>query len=77
MSEGVLKKRRNPPTYHLPVTPLARRRRKWVSRDISFYQQIEQVGEGTYGYAYSFSVLHFISVCLMQKGGTQWPLECF
>lgn len=29
--------------------PLSRRRRKWVSRDVSHFQQVEQVGEGTYG----------------------------
>lgn len=32
-----------------PPMPLSRRRRRWVSRDISHFQQLEQVGEGTYG----------------------------
>jgi cyclin-dependent kinase 12/13 len=33
--------------------PLSRRRRKWVSRDVSCFQQQEQVGEGTYGQVWS------------------------
>lgn len=33
-----------------PHKPLSRRRRPWVSRDVSNFQQVEQVGEGTYGY---------------------------
>lgn len=63
MSEGVLKKRRDPPTHHHSVMPLSRRRRKWVSRDISYYQQIEQVGEGTYGYVHppEFPVIFSLS----------------
>lgn len=32
------------------IVPLSRRRRKWVSRDVSHFKQVEQVGEGTYGY---------------------------
>lgn len=33
--------------------PISRRRRKWVSRDISCFRQVEQVGEGTYGQVWS------------------------
>lgn len=33
--------------------PISRRRRKWVSRDVSCFQQEEQVGEGTYGQVWS------------------------
>lgn len=31
------------------LKPLSRRRRPWVSRDVSHFRQVEQVGEGTYG----------------------------
>lgn len=31
------------------LVPLSRRTRKWVTHDVSNYQQLEQVGEGTYG----------------------------
>lgn len=33
----------------LAEVPLARRRRKWVARDVSHFEQLVQVGEGTYG----------------------------
>lgn len=33
--------------------PISRRRRKWVSRDVSCFRQEEQVGEGTYGQVWS------------------------
>ena len=39
------------------IMPLSRRRRKWVSRDVSHFQQVEQVGEGTYGYVFVLGML--------------------
>lgn len=38
------------------LLPLSRRRRKWVSRDVSCFSQQEQIGEGTYGYVHVISV---------------------
>ncbi len=36
-----------------PLSPISRRRRKWVSRDMSCFLTQEQVGEGTYGQVWS------------------------
>lgn len=32
-----------------PSSSSLRRRRPWVARDVSAFQELEQVGEGTYG----------------------------
>lgn len=37
----------------LARVPLSRRRRKWVWRSVGSFQQLEQVGEGTYGQVWS------------------------
>lgn len=39
--------------------PIARRRRKWVSRDIAHFEQLEPVGEGTYG-CVTFTATSFV-----------------
>lgn len=44
---------------------LSRRRRKWVSRDVSHFQQVEQVGEGTYGYV----------ICMCLQSPFSWALS--
>lgn len=49
-----------------PVIPLSRRRRPWVSRGVSHFQQIEQVGEGTYGYALVLSFVLLIYLASLQ-----------